>query len=256
VCAPIRNSSCDASRIRVRWFPRARDHIRRTPASLGGRRPLRRRPEKTVVVGLRSADCVRSMLRQVVDPRALVAVAMAGAAGTWACLRIRFPRRTSSRGLTVELAPCLSRPVVRPCRAVVHDAVRRDVADMCLVAIVVCEVEWRAVVSGQSRRIPRLSNSPPPMLVIGEKHCQTTPGPTSLADCLTTALQGLCTCVMILDADGAAKTSRAHARRLTPPLAYRRPARKLGGLVLEERTTLRAGTGPCCAGQDATQSAP
>jgi hypothetical protein len=82
---------------------------------------------------------------------------------------------------------------------------------------------------------PLPEQQPAPMLVLGERHYQTSPGAAPRPEWLTIPQRGLYTGVMILGAVGTGKTSACMYPYVDQLLQWRAddPARKLGGLVLE-----------------------
>jgi hypothetical protein len=105
---------------------------------------------------------------------------------------------------------------------------------MSLMAIVV----YRRAPSTRVRPLPPYPHPeqrPTPMLVLGETHNHTTPGPAARPEWLTIPQRGLYTGVMILGAVGTGKTSACMYPYVDQLLRWKADdaARKLGGLVLE-----------------------
>jgi hypothetical protein len=153
------------------------------------------------------ADRSRSVLRILVDARALVALTLAAATGLWGLQTFPVPREDVFLGLIAERAPHVYRLLAYG-YATLWFLTPYFAASllMSLVAIAV----YRRAPSARARPLPPY---PSPevrstlMLVLGETHFHTLPGCAPSPEWLTIPQRGLYTGIMILGAVGTGKTS-------------------------------------------------
>jgi hypothetical protein len=175
------------------------------------------------------------MLRKIVEARALIALVLAGVVGAWGVHAYPVSHDDVFLGLIGERAPEVL-AVLTYGYATLWFTTPYYAASllMSLTAIVV----YRRAPSTRVRPLPPYPHPeqrPAPMLVLGETHNHTTPGPAARPEWLTIPQRGLYTGVMILGAVGTGKTSACMYPYVDQLLRWKAgdPARKLGGLVLE-----------------------
>jgi hypothetical protein len=175
------------------------------------------------------------LLRKIVEARAVVALALACAVGAWGVHTYPVARDDVFLGLIGERAPRVL-SVLTYGYATLWFTTPYYAASllMSLLAIVV----YRRAPSTRVRPLPPYPDPerrPTPMLVLGETHNHTTPGPAARPEWLTIPQRGLYTGVMILGAVGTGKTSACMYPYVDQLLRWKSedPDRKIGGLVLE-----------------------
>lgn len=175
------------------------------------------------------------LLRKIVDARAVITLALAGGVGTWGVHAYPVSHDDVFLGLIGERAPAVL-AVLTYGYATLWFTTPYYAASllMSLMAIVV----YRRAPSTRVRPLPpypQPERRPAPMLVLGETHNLTAPGPAARPEWLTIPQRGLYTGVMILGAVGTGKTSACMYPYVDQLLRWKAddPARKLGGLVLE-----------------------
>lgn len=175
------------------------------------------------------------MLRKVVEARALVALALAGTGGAWGVHTYPVSQDDVFLGLIGERAPGVLSVLTYGYAALWFTTPYLAASlVMSLVAIIV----YRRAPRARVRPLPPYpmpEQQSRPMLVLGERHYQTTAGAAPRPEWLTIPQRGLYTGVMILGAVGTGKTSACMYPYVDQLLRWRAddPARKLGGLVLE-----------------------
>src|SRR5919108_4577946 len=175
------------------------------------------------------------MIRALVDMRGLTAMAIAAATGVWG--GTTYP--PAADNVFLQLI-ALREPIIF--RALMHGyaALWFSTSFMAasLVLSIAAIVAYRRAPTPRTRSLPRYpkpETRPAPMLVLGETHHHTTPGPAPQPTWLTIPQRGLYTGVMILGAVGTGKTSACMYPYVEQLLRWRAgdPERKVGGLVLE-----------------------
>jgi len=175
------------------------------------------------------------MLRVILDNRAVLALLIAAAIGTWGLHA--FPVQPDNPFLALIAA---RRPhvfqVLTYGYATLWFTTPYVLASMftSLVAIVVFRTV-PSVAYGPLPPYPEPDERPAPMLVLGEAHNQTTPGRAPEPAWLTIPQRGLYTGIMILGAVGTGKTSACMYPYVDQLLRWRAADadHKMGGLVLE-----------------------
>lgn len=175
------------------------------------------------------------MLRKVVEARALVALALAGAAGAWGVHTYPVSREDVFLDLIGERAPGVLSVLTYGYAALWFTT---PYLAASLVMSLVAIIFYRRAPRARVRPLPPYpvpEQQPTPMLVLGERHYQTTPGAAPRPGWLTIPQRGLYTGVMILGAVGTGKTSACMYPYVDQLLRWRANDvdRKLGGLVLE-----------------------
>jgi len=175
------------------------------------------------------------MVRKIVEARTLVALAIAGGVGAWGVHAYPVSREDVFLGLIGERTPGVL-SVLTYGYATLWFTTPYFAASlvMSLVAIVV----YRHAPGARVRPLPpypQPEQRTTPMLVLGETHHHTAPGPAPRPQWLTVPQRGLYTGVMILGAVGTGKTSACMYPYVDQLLRWKAddPTRKLGGLVLE-----------------------
>ena len=147
------------------------------------------------------------MVRKIVEARTLVALAIAGGVGAWGVHAYPVSQEDVFLGLIGERTPGVL-SVLTYGYATLWFTTPYFAASlvMSLVAIVV----YRHAPGARVRPLPpypQPEQRPTPMLVLGETHHDTAPGPAPRPQWLTVPQRGLYTGVMILGAVGTGKTS-------------------------------------------------
>jgi len=175
------------------------------------------------------------MLRSILEARGLVAMVVAAGVGTWGLHA--YPVRPDEVFLAlIEVRKPLVFHVLVYGYAALWFTTSYYAAS--IVASLVTIVVYRRVPSMRSRPLPpypRPEKRPTPMLVLGETHHHTTPGPAPQPTWLTIPQRGLYTGVMVLGAVGTGKTSACMYPYVEQLLRWRSddPQWKIGGLILE-----------------------
>lgn len=175
------------------------------------------------------------MLRTILQGRAVLALLVAAAAGTWGLHA--FPVQADNPFLALIAA---RRPhvfgVLSYGYATLWFTTPYLLASILLSLVTI--VVFRSVPSVAYRALPRYpepEDRPAPTLVLGEAHDATRPGRAPEPTWLTIPQRGLYTGIMILGAVGTGKTSACMYPYVDQLLRWRAgdPALKMGGLVLE-----------------------
>src|SRR5215211_7183030 len=175
------------------------------------------------------------MLREIVEARAVVALAMSGGVGLWGLRAYPVSDDDVFLGLIGERAPGML-SVLTYGYATLWFTTPYFAASllMSLMAIVV----YRRAPRVRVRPLPpypQPEQRPTPSLVLGERHYATTPGPAARPEWLTVPQRGLYTGIMILGAVGTGKTSACMYPYVDQLVRWKAgdPDRKVAGLVLE-----------------------
>jgi hypothetical protein len=175
------------------------------------------------------------MFRKILAARALVAMSVAAAVGTWGLYAYPVQTDNPFLGLIALQNPFVFR-VLSYGYATMWFTTMFFAAS--LVTSVVAIVAYRYPERVRVRTLapyPEPESRPTPTLVLGEAHFPRTPGPAPEPTWLTIPQRGLYTGVMILGAVGTGKTSACMYPYVDQLLRWRPddPTQKIGGLVLE-----------------------
>jgi hypothetical protein len=175
------------------------------------------------------------MMQAIVRARALIAMLIAMAIGTWGVHA--YPVKPDNDFLALI---ALEKPAVFQVLTYGYATLWFTTAFLAasLVTSVFAIVAYRYPVTGRLRPLPPYpgpASRPAPMLVLGERHFARALGPAPDPTWLTIPQRGLYTGVMILGAVGSGKTSACMYPYVDQLLRWRAqdPAQKVGGLVLE-----------------------
>jgi hypothetical protein len=175
------------------------------------------------------------MLQAMVGARALLAMVIAMAIGTWGLHA--YPVQTDNPFLALI---ALQKPFVF--KVLTYGYATLWFSSSFLAASLVTSVfailSYRYPVTARLRALPPYpepASRPTPTLVLGERHFARALGPAPDPTWLTIPQRGLYTGVMILGAVGSGKTSACMYPYVDQLLRWRAqdPAQKVGGLVLE-----------------------
>src|SRR5712691_2054323 len=176
-----------------------------------------------------------AMLQAMVGARALLAMVIAMAIGTWGLHA--YPVQTDNPFLALI---ALQKPFVF--KVLTYGYATLWFSSSFLAASLVTSVfailSYRYPVTARLRALPPYpepASRPTPTLVLGERHCARALGPAPDPTWLTIPQRGRYTGVMILGAVGTGKTSACMYPYVDQLLRWRaqEPAQRVGGLVLE-----------------------
>ncbi len=175
------------------------------------------------------------MWRAVLDSRALIVMLLAAITGTWGLRVHPFPVDNVFLGF-VELRS----PVVFRVLAYAYTTCWFTTPFFAgsMVASFVAILAYTHAPAIRTRRLPPYpapEERPAPMVILGETHLGTMPGPAPEPTWLAIPQRGLYTGVMILGAVGTGKTSACMYPYVDQLLRWRAadPDAKVGGLILE-----------------------
>lgn len=152
------------------------------------------------------------MMRAVVEARRAVALGGAAVVGTWGLQTYPLPRDDVFLGLISVQAPAVFRVLAYGYATLWFTT---PFFAMSLITSLLAIIVYRHAPTMRVRPLPpypQPEERPRPMLVLGEAHHATMPGPAPAPQWLTIPQRGLYTGVMILGAVGTGKTSRACIR--------------------------------------------
>jgi len=175
------------------------------------------------------------VLRKIVEARAVIALAIAAGVGTWGVRAYPVSHDDVFLGLIGERAPAVLSVLTYGYATLWFTTPYYSAS---LLMSVMAIVVYRRAPTARARPLPpypQPEQRPAVMLILGETHNHTSPGPAARPEWLAIPQRGLYTGVMILGAVGTGKTSACMYPYVDQLLRWKAddPARKPGGLVLE-----------------------